>query len=79
MAGEECQWALTQKRTLWGGGLPQFGDLRLLEDGSERGGAVGSDVVARETVNERRNEDGATAGVSRGADEKANTMGQRRT
>ena len=41
-----CQWALTQKRTLSGGGALERGDLRLLEDGSERGGALGSDAVA---------------------------------
>jgi hypothetical protein len=34
----------------WGDGPPQVGDLRLLEDGSERGGAIGSDVVVEETV-----------------------------
>jgi|TARA_B110000259_G_scaffold179545_1_gene219192 hypothetical protein len=39
----------TRKQTL-GLGPPQVGDLRLLEDGSERGGAIGSDVVVEETV-----------------------------
>ena len=33
-----------------GGGALQMGDLRLLEDGSERGGALVSDVVATETA-----------------------------
>ena len=47
-----CQWALTQKRTLWGGGALEVGDLCLLEDGGERGGALGSDVVAPETASE---------------------------
>jgi hypothetical protein len=33
---QACQWALTQKQTLWGGSAPQIGDLRLLEAGGER-------------------------------------------
>ena len=33
-----------------GRGAPEVGDLRLLEDGSERGGALVSDVVVSETV-----------------------------
>jgi hypothetical protein len=33
-----------------GGGAPQVGDLRLLEDGGERGGALVSDLVVSETV-----------------------------
>ena len=32
-----------------GCGAPEIGDLRLLEDGSERGGACGSDAVEPET------------------------------
>ena len=50
---QECQWALTRKRTLWGGGALELGDLRLLEDGSERESALGSDNVAFETVRDR--------------------------
>ena len=45
-----CQWALTRKQTLWGGDAPEVGDLRLLEDGGECGGALGSDAVAVETA-----------------------------
>ena len=56
-----------------GGGAHQLGDLCLLEDGGERGDALGSDAVVQETVNERRDEDGETAGVSRGVDAKAGT------
>jgi hypothetical protein len=56
--GGECQRALTRKRTLWGGGALEFGDLRLLEDGSERGGALGSDHVVAETADEGRSGDG---------------------
>ena len=49
--GEQaCQWALTQKRTLSGGGALQGGDLRLLEDGSKRRGALGSDAVVPDTA-----------------------------
>ena len=44
---------MTQKRCEHsGGGALQVGDLRILEDGGERGGALGSDVVAVETVSE---------------------------
>jgi len=39
-------------RTLWGGGALEGGDLRLLEDGGECGGAFVSDVVAPDTANE---------------------------
>ena len=42
----------TKANTLRGGGLPEGGDLRLLEDGSERGGALVSNVVAFDTVSE---------------------------
>ena len=33
-----------------GGGALEGGDLRLLEDGRERGGALGSDLVITETA-----------------------------
>ena len=46
---EACQRALTQKRTLWGGAL-EASDLRLFEDGSERGGALVSDAIVPETA-----------------------------
>ena len=46
----ECQGALTQKRTLWGRGALEVGDLCLLEDSSERGGALVSDAIAPETA-----------------------------
>ena len=49
---EACQWALTRKRTLGGGAL-EIGDLRLVEDGSERGGALGSDAIKLETASVR--------------------------
>ena len=35
-----------------GSGALEGGDLRLLEDGSERGGALGSDDIAPETASE---------------------------
>jgi hypothetical protein len=50
----ECQRALTQKQTRWGGGAPQLGDLRFLEDGGERRGALVSDLVAPQTVSEEQ-------------------------
>ena len=53
-----CQRALTQKRTLSGSGAPEVGDLRLLEDGSERGGALVSDVVPIETASEGQDGNG---------------------
>ena len=56
----------TRKRTLWGGGPPQLGDLRLLEDGSECGGALISDGVVPQTVSEEQSGDGERAGVVNG-------------
>ena len=47
-----CQRALTQKQTLRGGGALEVGDLRVIEDGSKRSGALGSDGVDSETVSE---------------------------
>ena len=47
-----CQWALTRKRTLWGGGALEIDDIRLVENGSQRGGALGSDAVVCEPVSE---------------------------
>ena len=44
--------ALTQMRTRWGSGALQGGDLRLLEDGCERGGALSSNIAPAETANE---------------------------
>ena len=68
--GDECQWALTRKQTLWGGG-PEVGDLRLLEDGGECGGALGSDAVAGETAGKGQyGKRGERVGVSTGADTK---------
>mgnify|MGYP006130328813 CR=1 FL=1 len=40
----QCQWALTEGEHSGGGAL-QVRDLRWLEDGGERGGALVSDVV----------------------------------
>ena len=57
-----------------GDGAPQVDDLSLLEDGGERGGALGSDAVVTEPVNERRGRDGERAGMSAGADIKANAQ-----
>ena len=40
----------TKANTLGWGGVPQFGDLRLLEDCSERGDALDSDAVVPDTA-----------------------------
>jgi hypothetical protein len=73
--GKACQWALTRKRTLWGGSALEVGDLRLLEDGGERGGALNSDLVVPQTESEEQSGDGERSGVSMGVDRKANTQG----
>ena len=77
--GEECQWALTQKRTLWGGGALQLLDLRLLEDCGKRRGALGSDIILRDAVSEGQDGNGERVGVSMGVDRKANTHEQVRS
>ena len=41
---------MTRKRTLWSSGAPEMGDLRLVENSGERGGALDSDVIVPETV-----------------------------
>ena len=38
------------KANVWGGGTLEFGDLCLVEDGSNRSGTLLSDVVAGETA-----------------------------
>ena len=43
---------LTQNQTLSGGGAPEVGDLHLVEDDSERSGALVANVIARETESE---------------------------
>ena len=69
-----------RRRTLWGSSALEMGYHRLLEDGSERGGALGSDVVVEETADEGRSGDGErVASVSMGADKKADTQGWQRT
>ena len=69
---EACQRALTLKQTLWGGGALELSDPRLLEDGGERGDALGSDVVAPNTASEGQDGNDERVGVSMGADTKAN-------
>jgi len=49
---QSCQRALTRKRTLRYGSALERGDLRLLEDSSERRGSLGSDSVGFETASE---------------------------
>ena len=67
--------ALTRKRTLWGGSALQIGELRLVEDDSQRSGALGSDVVASETASEGQDGNGEKVGMSTGVDRKANIRG----
>ena len=50
-------------------------DLCLLEDSSDRGGALVSKAVAIETASKGKNGNGECVGVSMGADMKANTSG----
>ena len=59
----------------WGGGALELDDLRLLEDGSERGGALVADAVALDAAKHGGGWGGERRGVSMGADTKANTMG----
>ena len=59
---------MTQEQTLWGGGAPQVGDLRFLEDGGERGGALASDLVVSETASEGWVGGGERVDMSMGAD-----------
>ena len=66
-----------RKRTLWGSSALEMGDHRLLEEGSERGGALVSDHVVLETA--ARGGDGERVGVSTGADSKAYTQEQVRS
>ena len=65
--------ALTEKRTLRGGGALELLDLRLFEDGGERGGALGSDAVFGDTASGGQNGNSERVGVSMGVDAKANT------
>ena len=55
---------------LWGGCALQGGNVRLLEDGSERGGAIGSDPVAIETADKGQSEDGERVARQRALAEK---------
>ena len=51
-------------------------DLGLVENGGELGGTLGTDLVAPETVNDGWSRDGQGAGLSAGADTKANAWGR---
>ena len=57
-----------------GGGALELGDSRLFEDGSERGGALVSDVIDRDTARDGQNGNSERLGVSMGADANANTL-----
>eukprot|EP00964_Phaeocystis_antarctica_P071794 scaffold43857_cov56-Phaeocystis_antarctica.AAC.3 len=69
----EVRWAWERGR-----GALQLGDLRILENGGERGGALVSDAVSQ-TASEGQDAHGERVGVSKGADTKANTLGRRLT
>ena len=73
---QACQWALTQKQTLWGSGALEVGNLRLVEDGSQRSGTLASDVVEFETASEGQDGNSERVGVSTSADTKANAWGR---
>jgi hypothetical protein len=61
------------------GGALEVSDVRLLEDGGERGGALVSDIIEFETASEGQRGRGERVSVSTGIDTKANTQGRRRT
>ena len=62
------------KANTWGSGSLEVGDLRLLEDGSERGGALDSNVIVPETAR-----DGWEQACQRALTRKQTLRGQRRT
>ena len=47
---QACQWGADTKANTRGGGALELGDSRLFEDGSERGGAIVSDLVDADTA-----------------------------
>ena len=61
-----------------GGGALQVGDLRLLEDGCERGGALVSDPVPSETASQGRSGKDGRASASTALTRKR-TLGRQRT
>ena len=62
------------------GGALEVSDVRLVEDGGERSGTLGSDLVVVETADEGRSGgDESLASMSTGNDTKGNTLGRRRT
>ena len=73
VSGEPCQWALTDRRALWGGGALEGGNLHILEDGSKLNSAMVLDVVVIETAKHGRGWGSERAGISMGADTKSNT------
>ena len=65
----------TTANTQGAGSALQVGNLRPLEDDSERRGALGSDAVPPETANEGWSRNGERVSVSTGADKTASTRG----
>ena len=68
----------TEANASRGSGALEVGDLCLVENGSERSGALVSKAVAFETASEGWDGSSERAGVSMGADRKANTWVCRR-
>ena len=65
----------TKANTTSGGGALEDGDHSLLKDGCERGGALFSDGIARDTVSDGQDGKGEI-GTSTGADSRAITQEQ---
>ena len=65
---------MTAGKHFEGSGALQVGDLRLVEDSSERSGTVVFDVVVLETVSEGQGGHSGKVNVSTGADRKENTL-----
>ena len=57
---QACQWGADTKANTRGGGALELGDSCLFEDGSQRGGALGPDIVAIEAA--KHGEVGAVRG-----------------
>ena len=73
--GERVGVGIDTKANTLRRGAPQVGDLRLLENDGERGGALVSDVVVEETADEGRSGDGERVGVSMGTGTKCEHTG----
>ena len=66
---------MTEMQTLGGGGALEVDDFRLLEDGSERGGALDSNIVVPQTVSKGQSGNGERSGMSVGIDREGTLRG----